>query len=166
MKNVRTMLAAAVLGVSAMALPAGAADEFKKTAIDDIPREARQSIQDKTKDKQDLQVYTRQMKDGEEQYTAFYMDDGKRMELRVDKNGKVTSPAHETREQPGDKDRDMAKDDGKHHNDKDKDKQKDKDDIAVDYKREPAPASELPKPAQEALFKELHKAGAKDGDYF
>src|SRR5205809_105271 len=79
MKNVQTILAAAVLGVSAMALPAHAADEFKETKMDSIPREARDTLQDKTKNKDDVKVFTRHMSDGEDQYTAIYMDHGKEM---------------------------------------------------------------------------------------
>jgi len=154
MKNVRMMLAAAAIGVSAMALPVRAADEFKETKMDSIPREAREALQDKTKNMDDVKVFTRHMKDGEDQYTAFYMDNGKRMEIRVDKDGKVTSPAHETREQPGDKDADKKKDDSSASNDKN------------EWKREPSPLKDFPKPAQETLTKELSAAGAKDGDYF
>src|SRR3954464_439871 len=58
MKNVRMILAAAALGVSAMALPARAADEFKETKMDSIPREAREALQDKTKNKDDVKVFT------------------------------------------------------------------------------------------------------------
>lgn len=163
MKNVRTILAAAVLGVSAIALPPVHADDFKKTQIDDIPREARDAIKDQTKGKDSVEVFARHMDGGETQYTAFYMDDGKRMEFRVDKDGKVTSPAHETREQPGDKEKDKK--------DKDKDKDKDsKHDASADsdkaYQRESTSLAEIPKPAQDALNKELQTAKAKDGDYF
>jgi hypothetical protein len=159
LKNARTILAAAVLGVSAMALPSSVrADDFKKTQIDDVPREARDAIKDQTKDKKDVEVFTRHMDDGQDQYTAFYMDDGKRMEFRVDKNGKVTSAAHETREQPGDKDKDHDKD-KKHDSSASADADK-------DYHRESTSLSEIPKPAQEALNKELQSSKAKEGDYF
>jgi hypothetical protein len=169
LKNARTILAAAVLGVSTIALPSSVrADDFKKTQIDDIPREARDAIKDQTKNKKDVEVFARHMDGGETQYTAFYMDDGKRMEFRVDKDGKVTSAAHETREQPGDKDRD-------HDKDRDKDKKHDDNkkhdssasaDADKEYNRESTSLSDIPKPAQDALNKELQSAKAKEGDYF
>jgi hypothetical protein len=160
LKNARTILAAAVLGMSAMALPSSvSADDFKKTQIDDVPREARDAIKNQTKDKKDVEVFTRHMDDGQDQYTAFYMDDGKRMEFRVDKNGKVTSAAHETREQPGDKDKD-------HDVDKKKDHSSSSADARKDYEREASRLDQFPKPAQDALMKELQTAKAPDGDYF
>jgi len=169
LKNAKTILAAAVLGVSAMALPTSVrADDFKKTQIDDIPREARDAIKDQTKNKKDVEVFARHMDGGETQYTAFYMDDGKRMEFRVDKNGKVTSAAHETREQPGDKDRDHDKDrdKDKKHDDKKHDSSSASADADKDYNRESTSLSDMPKPAQDALNKQLQSAKAKEGDYF
>jgi hypothetical protein len=174
MTKVHAMLAAAVLGVSTMALPARAADDFKKTTIDNIPREARDAIRDKTKDKQDVQVFTRRMSDGETQYTTFFMDDGRRMEMRVDKDGNVVSPAHETRVQPGDKDADKNDDKNKSgaKNDSKRDDNKNDDtadaDVArtKDWKREPEPLKNLPENVQATMKKELEAAGSKDGDYF
>jgi len=167
MTKVHAMLAAAVLGVTTMALPARAADDFKKTQIDNIPREARDAIRDKTKNKENVQVYKRRMSDGETQYTTFFMDDGKRMEMRVDKDGNVVSPAHETRQQPADNDNDNDKNKGDAKNDNAKDKDDDADAVRTkDWKREPEHLNKLPDNVQATMKKELDAAGSKDGDYF
>src|SRR5215213_517832 len=109
------LAALAVAGAAAWpAMPAMAQDrvQYKDVARDDVPRAVREEADDLARDARDVK-FQRQQRDGKTFYSVHYTRDGRRMEARIDEQGKVVDGPHEARDQSSasrDNDRDQDRD--------------------------------------------------------
>jgi hypothetical protein len=107
-------LGAVALGVALIGIPSirafGEDVQYKTITRDDMPKEARHEADAQTRGGSDVQ-YQRQSRDGKTFYSIHWTKDGKRMEARLDDQGKVVSGPFEARNQPGGAKETAAKDD-------------------------------------------------------